>query len=122
MQLLAGQSWQSQKEANNCYVPCSEAKHLRQHAVVTHQPHEQCYLYRTDKRDADAQDWGPEELGSLATPPEESVMAGSHTRRPDLSTAVENLMGLQQRAADAADRANKLQLIVDGPPQLEVWP
>lgn len=49
-------------------------------------------------------------------------MAGSHTRRPDLSTAVENLMGLQQRAADASDRANKLQLIVDGPPQLEVWP
>ncbi|KAK9865721.1 hypothetical protein WJX84_004504 [Apatococcus fuscideae] len=67
-----------------------------------------------------AEDWGLEELGSLATPPEESSTAGNPSHRPDLSTAVEKLMALQQRAADAVDRANKLQLIVEGPPQLRV--
>ncbi|KAK9860443.1 hypothetical protein WJX84_001872 [Apatococcus fuscideae] len=67
-----------------------------------------------------AEDWGLEELGSLAAPPEDTGRGPNHTRRPDLSTAVDNLMGLQQRAAEAVDKANKLQLIVDGPPQLEV--
>ncbi len=69
---------------------------------------------------AGLQDWGLEELGSLASPPDDAGASPSHTRRPDLSTAVDNLMGLQQRAGEAVDKANRLQLIVDGPPQLEV--